>query len=720
MNNFTHIIKWLRDSAGHKRSNKRTYQKEFDLKNVLRLAQVGVWEWIADSKSVVWPAELFRISDRNSPLSAEGNKTLSQMLTPESWSKLSTAVDTALEEICRIDTRYSVELPLIRLDGKTMWIALQGEAKRSPSGLISGAQGIVQDITDRKAIHDALIEEKERSHITLNSIGDAVLSTNNSGNITYLNGVAEKMTGWSLPDALGRPLAEVFKIISRDTREPMANPLDAATRTNAPVGLAMSCILIGRDGTEIPIEDSTAPIHDAGDRIVGAVIVFRDVSKSQAMTLKMSHLAQHDFLTNLPNRVLLNDRLVQAISLAHRHSTQLALLFLDLDHFKHINDTLGHGIGDQLLVSIAERLKTCLRGSDTVSRQGGDEFVILLPVIEHAVDATKIAENVLAALAAPHSIARHDLYVTVSIGISLYPDDGQDAETLLKNADVAMYCAKSNGRNNFQLFTQKMHCRSSDRQSIENSLRHAFEQNEFVLHYQPKVNLATGETIGAEAFIRWQHPHHGLVSPDYFISIAEESGLILPIGRWVLHETCRQIRAWQEAGLRSVPISINISALEFRGEHFIENVRATLKHTRIDPRFLEIELTESVLMRNAESAVTVLKELKNLGVQIAVDDFGTGYSSLSYLGHFPIDVVKIDQSFVHGIATHSNNATVISAVIGMCNGLKCKVIAEGVETQEQAEFLHAGHCVEAQGYYFGRPMDSGKFAKLLADDPEYQ
>ncbi|HSY28453.1 MAG TPA: PAS domain-containing protein, partial [Burkholderiaceae bacterium] len=330
MNNFIHLIKWLRDPSGQKRLKKNTHQKEFDLKNVLRLAQVGVWEWIADSKSVVWPAELFRMSDRNSPLSAEGNKTLSQMLTPESWSKLSAAVETALEEICRLDMHYSVELPLIRLDDKTMWIALQGEAKRNPSGLIGGAQGIVQDITDRKAIQDALIEEKERSHITLNSIGDAVLSTNNAGNITYLNSVAEKMTGWSLREALGRPLAEVFKIISRDSREPMANPLDTATRTNAPVALAISGILIGRDGAEIPIEDSTAPIHDASGRIVGAVIVFRDVSQSHAMTLKMSHLAQHDFLTNLPNRVLLNDRLVQAISLAHRHSTQLALLFLDL------------------------------------------------------------------------------------------------------------------------------------------------------------------------------------------------------------------------------------------------------------------------------------------------------------------------------------------------------------------------------------------------------
>jgi diguanylate cyclase (GGDEF)-like protein len=426
-------------------------------------------------------------------------------------------------------------------------------------------------------------------------------------------------------------------------------------------------------------------------------------------------LAQHDFLTDLPNRLLLNDRLAQAIALARRDGNQLAVLFLDLDRFKHINDSLGHAIGDQLLQSVAERLAACVRTSDTVSRQGGDEFVILLSKVEHAKDAARSAEKMLAALTTSHRIAQHDLHVTVSIGIGIYPDDGQDAETLVKSADTAMYHAKENGRNNYQFFTQDMNLRAVERQSLEGGLRRAVGRQEFVLHYQPKVNLETGAITGAEALIRWLHPVRGLILPAQFVPIAEDCGLIVPIGQWVVREACRQIRVWLDAGLRPTPVAVNISAVEFRTKDFLESVRATLEDTCLEPRYLELELTESVLMQDAESTTSVLQALKAMGVQLAVDDFGTGYSSLSYLRQFPIDALKVDQSFVHDITSDPEDATIVSAVIGMGKNLKQRVIAEGVETREQLAFLQSQGCDEGQGYYFSQPVVAEEFARLLGN-----
>ena len=570
-------------------------------------------------------------------------------------------------------------------------------------------------VIGRKAAEEALFAERERAQVTLNSIGDAVLSTDIEGNVTYLNLVAEKMTGWSREEASGQPLAEVFQIIDAETREPARNPMELAVRQNKTVGLTANCILIARDGSESSIEDSAAPIHDRGGRVIGAVMVFHDVSQARAMVLKMSHLAQHDFLTNLPNRLLLKDRLTQAIALARHHGNQLAVLFLDLDRFKHINDSLGHAIGDQLLQSVAERLVACVRSSDTVSRQGGDEFVILLSKVEHGEDAARSAEKLLIELAAPYGIALHDLHVTVSIGIGIYPDDGQDAETLVRSADTAMYHAKENGRNNYQFFTQDMNIRAVERQSLEGGLRRALGRQEFVLHYQPKVNLETGAITGAEALIRWHHPDRGLVPPAQFVPIAEDCGLILPIGRWVLREACRQTRAWLDAGLRPGPVAVNISAVEFRAKDFLESVRAALEDTRLEPRYLEIELTESVLMQDAESTNSVLQALKAMGVRLTVDDFGTGYSSLSYLRRFPIDALKIDQSFVRDITSDPDDATIVSAVIGMGKSLKQQVIAEGVETREQLAFLQSQGCDEGQGYYFSQPVVTEEFARLLGN-----
>ena len=576
-----------------------------------------------------------------------------------------------------------------------------------------GLQRALRYAIERKSMEEALFVEKERAQVTLNCIGDAVACTDISGNITFLNLVAEKMTGWSWQEAAGKPMAEVFRILDATSRETTANPMDMAVRQNRTLHLPSNCILIRRDGFETPIEDSAAPIHDREGLATGAVIVFRDVSAARAMAVQMAHSAQHDFLTGLPNRMLLSDRVNQAIFLAWRHMKKVAVLFLDLDGFKHINDSLGHPIGDKLLKSIAKRLVDCVRAPDTVSRQGGDEFVVMLSEMEQPEDAAVAARRILQAVAEAHSIDQHDLHVTTSIGVSVYPDDGLDAETLIQNADTAMYQAKENGRQSYQFFKPAMNVRAVERQSIEEGLRRALERNEFALHYQPKVNLKTGEITGAEALIRWTHPTRGPVPPGQFIPVAEDCGLILPIGNWVLREACKQARAWLDAGLPLGTMAVNISAMEFRDENFLEGIFAILKDTGLDPRTLELELTESVLMKRAGSTESILKILRTRGVQLAVDDFGTGYSSLSYLRKFPIDALKIDQSFVRQITSAPDETTIVAAVISMGRSLKLRVVAEGVETQEELKFLQAHECDEAQGYYFSRPVLPEQFARLL-------
>jgi len=599
-------------------------------------------------------------------------------------------------------------------DGTRLNVSSRWALQRDSNGLPVRILSLVHDITARKVTEDALFAEKERAQVTLNSIGDAVICTDISGQITFVNLVAERMTGWSSQQATGRPMPEVFQVLDAANREVIPNPMDLAVKQNRTMSLPLDCILIRRDGVELPIEDSVSPIHNREGKVTGAVIVFRDVSAARAMTLQVTHTAQHDFLTGLPNRMLLNDRIEHAIALAPRHNKKVAVLFLDLDGFKHINDSLGHSIGDKLLQSVAERLVACVRSADTVSRQGGDEFVVLLSEMENPEDAAITARRLLQAIAEPHLIDGHDLHVTSSIGVSVYPDDGQDAETLIKNADTAMYQAKENGRQTYRFFKPAMNERAVARQSIEEGLRRALERKEFTLHYQPKINLKTGAITGAEALLRWTHPLRGPVSPAQFIPVAEDCGLILPIGNWALREACRQARAWVEEGLPLTAMAVNISAMEFRDEHFLEGVTEMLNETGYDPRCLELELTESVLMKRAESSEAVLKALKAKGVRVAVDDFGTGYSSLSYLRKFPIDSLKIDQSFVRQITTSPDETSIVTAILSMAQSLKLRVVAEGVETQAEMLFLQAHNCEEAQGYYFGRPVPADQFAKLLA------
>jgi diguanylate cyclase (GGDEF)-like protein/PAS domain S-box-containing protein len=598
-------------------------------------------------------------------------------------------------------------------------LAAQALQEGAQDYLIKGqieARGLLRALRyaiERKIMEEALFVEKERAQVTLGCIGEAVVCTDIAGKITFLNVAAEQLTGWSLDEAAGRPMVEIFRTRDSSGEDTAETTAAVAILRIRAMHMPSSCMLIRRDGVEVPIEESIAPIHNREGQAIGAVIVFRDVSAARATALQIVHSAQHDFLTGLPNRVLLNDRIEQAILMAKRNSAQIALLFMDLDGFKHINDSLGHPVGDMLLQSVSQRLVSCVRGADTVSRQGGDEFIVLLSEVQHSEVASVMATRILKAVATTHSVDKHDLHITTSIGVSSYPDDGLNAETLIKNADTAMYQAKENGRQCFRFFKPAMNARAVERQSIEESLRRALQRQEFTLHYQPKICLRTGAIVGAEALIRWTHPKRGSLSPAQFIPIAEDCGLILPIGRWVLREACEQARAWVEEGQRPITMAVNVSAMEFGDDAFLDGLFTVLEETGLESTALELELTESVLIKRVESTAGILRTLRQRGVRVAVDDFGTGYSSLSYLRKLPIDSLKVDQSFVRQITTGGDDVAIVTAVINMARSLKLKVIAEGVETRTELEFLKAHHCDEAQGYYFSKPVPARQFAALL-------
>jgi len=567
---------------------------------------------------------------------------------------------------------------------------------------------------ERRASEQQMFVERERAEVTLNSIGDAVMTTDTNGHVTYLNAEAEALTGWTRAEAFARPLAEAFDVTDSLTGQHAPDPSRLAIERNRKVRLKGNYVLVGREGKVAAIEHSAAPIRDRQGKILGAVIVFRDVVTSRERRLQMLHLAEHDALTDLPNRLLLNDRLTRAIALARRYGRRLGVLFIDCDRFKHINDTLGHAIGDQVLRSVAKRLATCVRESDTVSRHGGDEFLVLLSELDQPEDAGHIADKIVASIGAPHHVSGHELMLTVSVGIALYPEDGQDAQSLVMRADTAMYHAKNSGRNRVGFHRPDMEAPAVKRSSIESELRHALDAGELELFYQPTIDLGTGVISGAEALMRWRHPERGLIPPDQFIPAAEASALIIPMGRWALGEACRQARAWQDAGLPPIPIAVNVSALQFRTAGFIEDIQQFLRETELPSQYLELELTESALMVDTASTTSLLEVLKKLGLVLKVDDFGTGPSSLSYLQHCPVDVLKIDQSFVHEIAPTPEGAPLVRAVIAMGKSLGCRVVAEGVETRQQFTYLRAERCDEGQGYHFSPPVDAETFERLLA------
>ena len=561
---------------------------------------------------------------------------------------------------------------------------------------------------ERRGMEDALFMEKERAEVTLNSIGDAVVRCDANGKVTFVNSAAEAMTGWSANEAAGQPITGLLHLL--DDRALPRLERDSAIGL---VQLQPDCVLLHRSGAQVPIEGSIAPIFDRAGRVSGEVMVFRDASIARAKAAEMNHTARHDFLTGLPNRMFFEDRLASAIAIAPRHRKKVAVLFIDLDGFKHVNDSLGHMMGDKLLQSVARRLLECVRGSDTVSRQGGDEFTVLLSEVELPQDAAISARRMLAAIAEPHMIDEHELSITGSVGISIFPEDGEDGRTLIQNADTAMYRSKESGRHTYQFFRPAMNLRAQERQTIEDSLRSALARHELAVEYQPKINLKTGAITGAEALLRWTHPVLGTVEPSRFIPTAEDSGLMLPIGAWVMRVACAQAKAWAATHGPGFTMAVNVSAAQFRHENFLRTVLDALAETGLDPDCLELEVPESVLIKHGTSTATTLKALRSRGIRVAVDDFGTGYSSLGHLHRFPVDTLKIDKSFVHEIGKTGERARVAGAVIALARSLNMRVVAEGVETFEERDFLRENLCDDAQGYYFGHPVSPEKFGELL-------
>ncbi|UXV20874.1 EAL domain-containing protein [Pseudomonas fluorescens] len=450
--------------------------------------------------------------------------------------------------------------------------------------------------------------------------------------------------------------------------------------------------------------------QDAAFKLIG---LERTIEERVQELLKVSHLLQYDALTELPNSTLLGDRLTQATAVCRRHGTQLAVIFIGLDRFKRINNALGHPVGDEMLKLVSQSLVATVRESDSVFRYGSDEFVLILNDIKHPQQTQYIAEKLLAAVSTTHYVAGHDLSVTASLGISVYPDDSSSAVELIKKAETAMRAIKDQGPNDFSFFIDEMNLRAQEQQSLESAIRQALQRDEFTLHYQPKLDLHSGKIVGAEALIRWHQPDHGWIYPSAFIPVAEDSGLIVPLSQWVLRQACEQARAWQAAGLPPTCISVNISAIDFRQRNFVVNLAAILEQTGLTPQLLELEITESVLMQNVEDTLTTLREIKTLGVRLSVDDFGTGYSSLSYLRRFPIDVLKIDQSFIRGLSNNSQDAQLISAIISLGKSLDLNIVAEGVETIAQLQFLKAHQCEEGQGFLFSKAVAADEFAQLL-------
>jgi len=530
-----------------------------------------------------------------------------------------------------------------------------------------------------------------------------------------MNRAAERLTGWSSCDALGKSLAEVLMLVDGQTLQISTNPAKRAMEENRTVGLAIDCVLIRKDGSQLEIEDSAAPIHDQSGNIKGAVIVFHDACQSPIQSSKLAYQAQHDPLTGLPNRILLSERLSRAIGLAKRHQHQVALLYLDLDAFKPINDSFGHGVGDRLLQSVADRLSKCVRDTDTICRQGGDEFVVLLSEIENPQDAITLAQKILNALAEPHRVGDHELRITTSIGISLYPDHGVDACSLLHHADMAMYHAKSSGCNHYQLFSADMNALAAQRSYIESQLQQALKDGALFLDFQPRFELATGQLMCAEALVRWRNPTLGLMQPSAFLPIAETQGLIVPIGQWVLHEACYQLQTWHEEGIEIVPIAVNMSIIELQNKHLAAYVAEILANTGVEAHYLELEVSGSSLVHHLNDvAISTLTALRALGIRIAIDDFGAGDTSLKHLYRFPLDTVNIAPCFVQEMLVTLENASFTKALISFGQQLSLRVIAKGVETAAQCDYLKLHGCDGAQGFLFSKPLSAKDFRLLLS------
>ncbi|MBI2306209.1 MAG: EAL domain-containing protein [Rhodocyclales bacterium] len=586
--------------------------------------------------------------------------------------------------------------------GEVFWASVSLSVSRDDDGTPNGLIGYVVDISNQQAA-----EEKLRLHARIfECAGEAILVTDADERIVSVNQAFCNITGFCEREVLGLTPAMMNLGRTGAHWDDIRRALDAQAHWSGELQPAR------KDGESYPAWVSVSVVQNTAGVVTHYCFVFSDITERKQAEEQIYRLAYFDPLTNLPNRSLLYSLLEQAITEAHRRHEHGALLFIDLNRFKHINDSFGHAPADALLAEVARRLSGSLRKEDVVSRLGSDEFVVALFDINRRDDAAIVARKLLAVLAEPFFVEKHEVLLSASIGISIFPEDGRDAETLVRNADVAMYRAKQLGNSSILYYSREMNLRSLERLKLEGSLRHALDRTEFLLHYQPQLDLASGRIIGAEALLRWNMPGHGMIPPAQFIPVAEETGLIIPIGEWVIDATCRQLRAWLDAGLQPVKVAVNLSPRQF-SHNLPRTVLEILRTYDIPPDLIEVEITESMLMHNADSVVAMMQEFAAAGVYMSLDDFGTGYSSLSYLKRFPINTLKIDQSFVRGIPHDANDSAIATAIISMAKALNLRVIAEGVETAEQQTFLKGAGCDEIQGYWFSRPLPAEPFAILL-------
>lgn len=606
--------------------------------------------------------------------------------------------------------RFDVEYRIVRKDGEVRWVHERGNRISLAGSSTPELVGFVQDITERKRADQALYEAERRYRsIVENAVEGIFQSTPDNGYIA-VNPALARIYGYESPEELITHLRDIERqlYVIPGRRQEFLRLME---KNGLVTGFESQ--VYRRDGKVIWISENARAVRDDDGHILFYEGTVEAITERKLHEAQIHFQATHDSLTGLPNRTLLYDRLTQAISKADRYGNLVAVVFFDLDQFKYVNDSLGHQIGDQLLKMVAKRLKGCVRDSDTVARQGGDEFVLVLENYDSQEALTHTMRRILGAVAKPCHINGMEFQVTCSMGVSLCPLDASDPDSLLRNADMAMFRAKELGRNNFQYFAVAMNADAANRLEMLNQMRHALAHEEFELYYQPKISLEDGRIVGAEALLRWRRADGKMVPPEEFIALAEETGLIAPISAWVIRKACEQSVAWQQVRRTALPISVNLSPILLERENIVELVMQVLQSTGLAPQYLELEITESGVMRNVEVSMGVLAQLRQLGVRISIDDFGTGYSSLSYLKRFPIDTLKIDRSFVHDISSDKENADIVRAIITLGHNLNMKVLAEGVETEEEYRFLVEHQCDEIQGFYRSRPLPHEGFFSLL-------
>ncbi|HEX6086413.1 MAG TPA: EAL domain-containing protein [Thermoanaerobaculia bacterium] len=684
----------IHDVTERRRAEHALQQSEEKYRVIFDYAPVGIYQSTRDGTIVTANAALARILGYDS-VDDLVTRNLNQDVYSDPGQR---------EELIRRFEPFgyanNVELQWRRKDGRPIWVQLNAHAIRSSHGTVY-FEGFVYDVTERKRAEAQLLKHSAAMTASMDGIG----IINDRLEFTYANDSLAKLFGYPTPhEMLGRSLCDLYEPHEQVRLITSIVPLvqQRGRWRGEATGLRV-------DGSSFPQEMSLTAI--AGDD--STVCVVRDITERTYAEEQIKHLAYHDALTNLPNRLLFKDRLSVALSHAQREGTSLAVLFLDLDRFKVINDSLGHNIGDQLLQAVATRIATCVRESDTVARLGGDEFTVLLPRLNRSQDVAPIAGKIIEAVRHPFHIEGREFYITTSIGISVYPEDGSDAETLIKNADTAMYQAKELGRDNYQLFNAHVNAKALQRIALEHGLRRALPNGELSVHYQPILDLRSGRITGMEALLRWTHPDLGAVPPALFIPIAESTGGMVPIGTWALRQACLQAKQWHDAGHKSLSLAVNLSVTQLQSSDLVETVRAVLQETGFPSRLLELEITESGAMHNPETSIRVLYELKKLGLRISLDDFGTGHSSLSYLKRFPVDTLKIDQSFVQDTTSDPDAAAIVTAIIAMAHSLRLKVIAEGVEYTEQLHFLRRHDCDQLQGYLITPPVPADKFIEIV-------